>query len=438
MANITRSGLEAPRQSIQELPACRTLVTSRLIEDRATADLSLADNVVAAAKANGIRLIVALTNNWSDYGGMDVYVRQLLNSQNHDLFYTDATVQAAFKDYVETFVTRYKDEPTILAWELANEPRCRGSTGTSTGTCTTSTVTAWIKTFSAYIKSIDSNHLVAVGDEGFYNEPNGPNYPYQGSEGVDFAVNLAIDTVDFGTFHAYPAWNRGKLRSMTSLRISEPLLNFVQESLYAGIDPSTVSAKERTAYKWSFASKSSQAEVDALRATREEIGAATYNRGPLELSSQAGSSSRGRMQGPALPSASDLALSRELAAEREQEERLYKRKRDQLEAKERIEDMVGPREVGREGMLEKKRVRREADKNFREKGDEGLEADESTLLGGGDSFKDMVARRDAAKNRYNSAREEKVAAARERAEMFKQKEQATMDMFQQLAKQRFG
>ncbi|KAG6895608.1 hypothetical protein C0992_000378 [Termitomyces sp. T32_za158] len=214
----------------------------------------------------------------------------------------------------------------------------------------------------------------------------------------------------------------------------QPPSNLVQESLYAGIDPSTVSAKERTAYKWSFASKSSRAEEDALRTTREEISAATYNRDPP----QAGSSSRGQMKGPALPSASDLALSRELVAEREQEEWSYKRKRDKLEAKERIEDMVGPREVGREGMLEKKRARREADKNFREKGDEGFEADESTLLGGGDSFKDMVARRDAAKNRHNAAREEKAAAARERVQMFKQKEQATMDMFQQLAKQRFG
>jgi mannan endo-1,4-beta-mannosidase len=73
--------------------------------------------------------------NLADYGGMDVYVKQLLGSDNHDLFYTDATVKNAFKKYISGFVGRYKNEPTIMAWELANEPRCKGSTGTSTGTC---------------------------------------------------------------------------------------------------------------------------------------------------------------------------------------------------------------------------------------------------------------------------------------------------------------
>ncbi|KAI0094184.1 glycoside hydrolase superfamily [Irpex rosettiformis] len=167
------------------------------------------DNIVASAKAHGLKLIVALTNNWSDYGGMDVYVKQILGSPNHDLFYTDAQVIAAFKNYIKTFVGRYVNEPTILAWELANEPRCKGSTGTSSGTCTTTTVTNWISNISAYIKSIDSNHLVAVGDEGFFNEPSNPSYPYQGSEGVDFNANLAIKTIDFGTFHLYPeSWGQ--------------------------------------------------------------------------------------------------------------------------------------------------------------------------------------------------------------------------------------
>lgn len=128
---------------------------------------------------------------------MDVYVKQILGSPNHDLFYTDAKVNAAFKAYVKTFVSRYVNEPTIMAWELANEPRCKGSSGyvsllspqfsshrrhtsrTSTGTCTTTTVTNWIKDISAFIKSIDKNHLVAVGDEGFFNEPTNPSYPYQ-------------------------------------------------------------------------------------------------------------------------------------------------------------------------------------------------------------------------------------------------------------------
>jgi hypothetical protein len=39
-------------------------------------------------------------------------------------------------------------------------------------------------------------------------------------------------------------------------------------------------------------------------------------------------------------------------------------------------------------MLEKA-LKRESDRAFREKGDEGLEVDEGTLMGGGDSFQAM-------------------------------------------------
>ncbi|TFK44992.1 mannanase [Crucibulum laeve] len=164
------------------------------------------DKVVAAAKANGIRLIVAL----SDYGGMDVYVSQIVGSgQPHDLFYTNADIKNAFKNYIKTFVGRYANEPTILGWELANKPRCKGSSSTASSSCTPATVTVWAKEISAYIKSIDSNHLVAIGDEGFYNTPGAPTYPYQGGEGIDFDVNLAISTLDFGTFHSSNIQNWG-------------------------------------------------------------------------------------------------------------------------------------------------------------------------------------------------------------------------------------
>jgi len=53
----------------------------------------------------------------------------MLGSENHDLFYTDASVKAAFKAYIKAFIYRYIDDPTIMAWELGNEPRCTGSTG---------------------------------------------------------------------------------------------------------------------------------------------------------------------------------------------------------------------------------------------------------------------------------------------------------------------
>ncbi|KAJ7282395.1 glycoside hydrolase [Mycena rebaudengoi] len=173
--------------------------------------LGALDIAIASAKAHGLRLIVALTNNWSDFGGMDVYTAQILGSgQSHDLFYTNPTVVAAFKAYVRTVVTRYVNEPGIMAWELANEPRCKGSNTGSSATCTPATITAWASNLSAFIKSIDSNHLVGIGDEGFYNQPGSADYPYQGGEGIDFAANLKISTIDFGTVHAYPlSWGEG-------------------------------------------------------------------------------------------------------------------------------------------------------------------------------------------------------------------------------------
>jgi hypothetical protein len=82
-------------------------------------------------------------------------------------------------------------------------------------------------------------------------------------------------------------------------------------------------------------------------------------------------------------------LAEEEVEERRAAEIHRKRKRERAEDKDRVEDMVGPKEIGKAGLLEKKRVKRENDKAFREKGDDGfVEADDRTLMGGGDSFKE--------------------------------------------------
>ncbi|KAF5352333.1 hypothetical protein D9756_006153 [Leucocoprinus leucothites] len=219
------------------------------------------------------------------------------------------------------------------------------------------------------------------------------------------------------------AWNRGKL----------------SRKYYEGIDTSSAQASDHTAYKWSFTSKQTRADDNALRVAREEISAATNVRDHSFQAAASGSGgSGGRVIGPAMPSASDLTLAREYATEREEEERRHQRKRDKAEAKDRVEDMVGPKAVGREAMLEKKQVRRENNRAFRERGDDGLDMDESTTMGGGDSFKERIAKRDAAKRRHEHKDQERTMVIRERATAIREKEKATMDMFQQLAKQRFG
>lgn len=157
---------------------------------------------------------------------------------------------------------------------------------------------------------------------------------------------------------------------------------------YEGIDSFASQASDQTGYKWSL--KRTRADNDALQTARQEISAATNVRENTSHPTASGSSSSGggRVLGPTLPSASDLTLARESAAEWGEKERAYQRKREKGEARDRIEDMVGPKPVGREAMLEKKQARREGDRTFRERGDDGMDLDESTTMGGGDSFRE--------------------------------------------------
>ena len=46
-----------------------------------------------------------------------------------------------------------------MAWNLVNEPRCFNCPDA---------LQSWIQTQAAYVKSLDSNHLLTVGAEGFY------------------------------------------------------------------------------------------------------------------------------------------------------------------------------------------------------------------------------------------------------------------------------
>ncbi|KAJ2902221.1 GH5 mannanase [Zalerion maritima] len=177
-----------------------------------TINLEPFDAVVAAAERVGMKLIVALTNNWADYGGSDVYTVNL-GGRYHDDFYTMPRIKEMFKRYVKEMVLRYKDSTAIMAWELGNEPRC-GADGTrnlprSEDGCGAEVMTGWIREMSAFVKRLDENHLVTWGGEGEFDRNSTgaeTDWAYAGADGGDFDAEIRIGTIDFGTFHSYPDW----------------------------------------------------------------------------------------------------------------------------------------------------------------------------------------------------------------------------------------
>ena len=80
-------------------------------------------------------------------------------------FYSTPKAIAIWQRHVRTLVERrnsvsglrYGADPTILSWQLANEPRALNQG---------SAYRKWIETSAAFIRSIDCYHLVSLGSEG--------------------------------------------------------------------------------------------------------------------------------------------------------------------------------------------------------------------------------------------------------------------------------
>ena len=67
----------------------------------------------------------------------------------------------------------------------------------------------WIEEMSAHLKSVDPNHLVTVGEEGFYavgsvNERLNPGNGWASITGQNFSANHAPAGIDFAAIHLWP------------------------------------------------------------------------------------------------------------------------------------------------------------------------------------------------------------------------------------------
>jgi mannan endo-1,4-beta-mannosidase len=202
------------------------------------------DHVIASAAERGVKLVLPFVNNWGPYGGMDQYV-QWAGAEYHSDFFTDETIRGWYRDWVEHLLTRvntvtgvaYKDDPTIMAWELANEPRCATSGRYEPGPeCTTEAVTAWATEMAAFVKSIDDNHLLGLGDEGWLCTGGGEgHWAYDCSQGVDGEVIAALEDIDMVGMHLYPDhWDTSVDWSEQYIRDHGALADAVGKPLFIG------------------------------------------------------------------------------------------------------------------------------------------------------------------------------------------------------------
>lgn len=169
------------------------------------------DTLLVEMKKRKMTAVVCLNNFWPWSGGMAQYLQwngagpipyppphpkgDWGDYQKYTAkFYSNTGAMNAFKDVINLIVNRknniseeyYKNDPTIMAWELANEPRGVGNT---------SAFQSWIDETAKYIKSLDANHMVTTGSEG--------ETPWPYFSGVDFSKNHSSNDIDYTTAHIW-------------------------------------------------------------------------------------------------------------------------------------------------------------------------------------------------------------------------------------------
>lgn len=177
------------------------------------------DELLLEMKKRKMKAVIYLSNNWEWSGGFLQYLKW--NNQISDSIFENSMPWDVMRDEISKFynckdciaeylqqvhyiINRrnslsqilYKNDATIMAWEIANEPRPMRP----------ASVIAYkdfIKTTAAFIKKLDIKHLITTGTEG-----------YIGTENMEVYKDIHRDkNIDYLTIHIWPknwAWYSGK------------------------------------------------------------------------------------------------------------------------------------------------------------------------------------------------------------------------------------
>jgi mannan endo-1,4-beta-mannosidase len=174
------------------------------------------DFLLAEMGKRDMRAVVVLNNFWHWSGGMS----QLLNwvgaggipypppfpggswdafQRYTEQFYTNAPALKLYNQLNKEIITRvntftqkrYSDDPTIMTWQLANEPR---------GMNSKAAFNKWIDETSRAIRSLAPRQLISTGVEG--------ETPWPWYAGMDFFENHKHVAIDYATVHIWVQnWN---------------------------------------------------------------------------------------------------------------------------------------------------------------------------------------------------------------------------------------
>ena len=199
------------------------------------------DYAIAELEKRGMDAVIYLNNAWDWSGGYGFYLKECGygDSPNANIeggynryveyaaqFSKCREAQEAYFNHIRKIVSRknsitgryYKDEPAIMSWQLCNEPRPFGKE------CKEE-FAVWIAEAAAIIKSIDSNHLVSTGSEGYI----GCNSDKELCERIHGDKNI-----DYITVHIWPAnwgWASREKPDSTIANACEKSKGYIKEHI---------------------------------------------------------------------------------------------------------------------------------------------------------------------------------------------------------------
>lgn len=139
------------------------------------------DFLLAEMGKRNMKAVLFFTNSWEWSGGYSQYLNWIGKGKNP---VPSVDGWPAYLEYVKQYAgnqecklllkkhikrvmmrtnrytkKRYTEDPAIFSWQIGNEPRAFSDENKPY-------FASWLKDISAYIKSLDKNHLVSIGSEG--------------------------------------------------------------------------------------------------------------------------------------------------------------------------------------------------------------------------------------------------------------------------------